>query len=365
MLNKSPFAIPFRRTFAPIVFLLSFIISTGSLTVVFGQNRQLSLADILIALRSKKAVIEEKNRILATAVKERGITFAMTPEIEKELGSTGAYPELLNAIKQKATAITEKAAPTKVDIAAVAAVVAKSTPPPPDFDFYRNRATSYFEKGDFSLAVSDLGKALEMRPNDANTYLERGLTLARQGKYDASLADLDKAVELDSKSSNAYYGRAVSHEKLGNLDKAFADYQKAAALDAKNDAAKTAVGRITAEKAKAEIKPVVDVPKVVVAEKSDVNKFVAVGALNPYASRLVTPTYSQIDRRMGYQGKVTVQISLDEEGKVVSLTTADGPRTLRAAAEDAVRRSKFNPVTVDGKGVKAAGFITFNFVANQ
>ncbi len=364
MLNAFPIRSNFRRTFAPILFLLSFLISTGSLTVVLGQNRQLSLADILIALRSKKAVIEEKNRILATAVRERGITFAMTPEIEKELGSTGAYPELLNAIKQKATAVAEKAAPTKVDIMPVAAVTVKA-PPPPDFDFYRTRATSYVEKGDFNSAVADLGKALEMRPKDAGTYLERGLTLARQGKHDASLADLDKAVELDPNSSNAFYGRAVSYEKLGSTDKAFADYQKAADLDAKNEAAKTAVGRMMAEKAKMETKPVVEVPKVVFAANPDVNKIVAVGALNPYASRLVTPTYSQADRRMGYQGKVTVQISLDEEGKVLSLTTTDGPRTLRSAAEDAVRKSKFNPVMVDGKGVKAAGFITFNFVANQ
>lgn len=363
MLNRSPFKSNFRRTFAPLVFLISFIISTGSLTVALGQNRQLSLADILIALRSKKAVIEEKNRILATAVKERGITFSLTPEIEKELGSTGAYPELLNAIKEKAP-VPQKAAPPKVEITPLIAAVPKSTPPPPDFDFYRNRATGYIEKGEFNLAVSDLGKALEMRPKDANAYLDRGLTVAKLGKHDASLADLDKAIELDPKSPNAYFARAVSHEKLGNADKAFADYQKASDLDPKNEPAKTAVARITAEKTKAEVKPV-EPPKVIAADKPGLNKIVAVGALNSYASRLVTPVYSQTDRRMGFQGKITVQISLDEEGKAVSITTADGPRTLRSSAEDAVRKSKFNPIMVDGQPVKGTGYITFNFVANQ
>ncbi len=363
MLNRFPFKFTIRRTFAPLFFLVSFIISTGSLTVVSGQNRQLSLADILIALRSKKAVIEEKNRILATAVKERGITFSLTPEIEKELGSTGAYPELLSAIKEKAL-VADKLVPAKVDMAPIAAAIPKSTPPPPDFDFYRNRATGYIEKGEFNLAVSDLGKALELRPKDANTYLDRGLMIAKQGKHEVAIADLDKAVELDPRSSNAYFARAVSQEKLGNSDKAFADYQKAADLDAKNELARTAVARITAEKVKSEA-AAVEASKVVVEEKPDPNKIIAVGALNSHASRLVTPIYSQTDRRMGNQGKITVQILLDEEGKVLTVSTTEGSRTLRAAAEDAVRKSKFNPIMVGGRTVKATGYITFNFVANQ
>src|SRR5947209_5798559 len=66
-----------------------------------AQSSQLSLADILIALRSKKADIGEKNKILAEAVKQRGITFSLTPEIEKELDGTGAANDLIAAIRQK------------------------------------------------------------------------------------------------------------------------------------------------------------------------------------------------------------------------------------------------------------------------
>src|SRR4051794_33815710 len=66
-----------------------------------GQTPQLSLADLLIGLRSKKVTLQERNRILAEAVRQRGITFSMSGEIEKELSTTGADKELIEAIKHK------------------------------------------------------------------------------------------------------------------------------------------------------------------------------------------------------------------------------------------------------------------------
>ena len=64
-----------RRNSAIIYSLAAMLFSSGFLFNITAQSRELTLADIIIALRSKKAVIEEKNRILAVAVKERGITF--------------------------------------------------------------------------------------------------------------------------------------------------------------------------------------------------------------------------------------------------------------------------------------------------
>src|SRR5262245_58682302 len=126
----------------------TFFVAAIMLTVVGGssrtlaQSRQLSLADILIALRSKKAVPEEKNQILTADVKERGITFALTSEIEKELGSTGAQASLIAAIREKTPPVkTDKpeAAPIipVVKTAAPETVVKPVPPPPPDFAFYR------------------------------------------------------------------------------------------------------------------------------------------------------------------------------------------------------------------------------------
>jgi protein TonB len=69
-----------------------------------------------------------------------------------------------------------------------------------------------------------------------------------------------------------------------------------------------------------------------------------------------------MDRRMNVQGKITVNVILDKEGKVVKVETESGPGSLRKAAEEAVKRSKFKPAVVNGQPVSASGYIVFNFV---
>lgn len=347
------------RLFTPALFLLA-ILSTGSLVTAFGQNKQLSLADILIALRSKKAEIVEKNKILAEAVKARGITFALTPEIEKELGRTGAYPELLTAIREKAPAVKET---PKVDAKPEPVHIASLTPKfslaPPNFDFFWSRAKAHLDKGDIDAALPELDRAIELRGGDAKSRLERGNALLKQGKYEASILDFDTSIQVEQ-SSAAYFGRGSANEKLGRTVAAIADYKKATEFDAQNDSAKTALMRMIAEKTKAEIKAVVE-PTTVAAVTQPAGP-VQIGALNNFASRLMPPVYSELDRRMGFQGKVTVLISLDENGKVITAESNSGPKNLRLSAVDAIKKSKFEPILVDGKAVKADGFITFNFV---
>ena len=92
---------PLRKKL-PIPSVLSFVFILLTLSVaVFAQGSQLTLADILIGLRSKKATLPERNQILTDAVLTRGTTFAITPEIEKELSTTGADKALIAAIRMK------------------------------------------------------------------------------------------------------------------------------------------------------------------------------------------------------------------------------------------------------------------------
>lgn len=70
------------------VVLLAVVVLLPS--IVLAQAAKLSLADLLVGLRSQKVSLEERNRILAEAVKERGITFAPSAVIESELSATGA-----------------------------------------------------------------------------------------------------------------------------------------------------------------------------------------------------------------------------------------------------------------------------------
>jgi len=366
MFKKTAYQVP---SIAAIIIgvISSLVIFFGSIVEVDAQARQLSLADILIALRSKKAVIEEKNRILAVAVKDRGITFVLTPEIEKELETTGAYRILIDAIRDKASLPkTDEVKQPEVKPAEPKPIVPVVQP---TFDSYRQSAAQHMDKGEFEAAIADLGKAIELRPTDGSVRLERARAYVGQQKYESALTDLDKAIDIEPRSVWLEF-RAQVNEKLNRTDAAVADYKRAFELDATNLNAANSIKRIELENKKPE--PVkVEPPKVEPTTNAVTAPQAApevpagppdVGPLNLFASRLAQPAYTDIDRRMGLQGKVVVQVTIDEKGKVVNVQATSGPKGLRRSAEEAVSRSKFNPVIVEGSASKVTGYIVFNFV---
>ena len=70
-----------------------------------AQATQLSLVDIIAVLRSKKVTIAERNQLLTEGVRQRGITFAINPDLEKELRNAGADDSLMAAIREKSPVI--------------------------------------------------------------------------------------------------------------------------------------------------------------------------------------------------------------------------------------------------------------------
>lgn len=75
-----------------------------------------------------------------------------------------------------------------------------------------NFAPVYFERGmarfsirDYSSAIQDLSKAMQLRPNDADAHYMRGAAQLADGQLDQAVADMDKAAELQrSKFVEAY-----------------------------------------------------------------------------------------------------------------------------------------------------------------
>lgn len=340
-----------------ILFVSAIVVAvSGAAYQVAAQGRELTLADILIALRSKKAVNEEKNKILTEAVKERGITFSLTPEIEKELGNTGARYELIAAIREKAPKpkVEPKSAP--VETAPV-----KVEPPPPDFAFYRAQATQAMNANNLDAAIIALDKAIELKPGEAGPFVDKGIILTRREKYEGAIEQYSKAIELNPNYALAFFNRGILKEKVGKVDEALSDFEKAAELNSSDELAKTAVSRIKTAKAEAAAKAA---EAARLAEASKRPQLINAGALNPYATKLVMPVYSINERRMGIHGKVTVSIKLDEQGNVVSAKAIEGPKQLWAAAEAAIKLSKFKPVQFEGAPIAATGSITFNFALN-
>lgn len=339
------------------------------------QATQLSLADIIIALRSTKVTLAERNEILTGAVKERGITFELTPQIEKELENTGADQVLIDSIKQKGVVI-KIAAITQPKPTLVATPA--PTPGEPDFAYYKKQADDNVSKGDLEIALANYNKAIQLSPQNSSLYLNRALVFLKKKDYEKAIAEYDKVIELSPKDLIAYANRANSYEKIGNTEKAVTDYKKIIEIDDKNEAAINNLKRIEDERARvlqkqkeqentltqAEIekeKPKEDQP--VKTETSDSSQIVDLGRLNStMAIDMVTPIYSQIAKSLNLQGQVTVQVTLDEEGKVTSAEATEGHKLLRESAEQASRRSKFKPAMVGDKAVKSKGYIVYNFV---
>lgn len=352
-------------------FLLTSVILSLAVFLQTAEAQQpasLSLADILIGLRSKKVVLYERNRLLTDAVRQRGITFTLTPEIEKELANTGADKELIEAIRQKSPIITIPAptpAPTpKPTPIATPIPVPTATPTPiptPDFAFYRKRADENIAKGEYDLAVNDYNKAIELNPQDISVYLNRGLAFYNKKNYSQATADYDKAIELNPKESMLYFNRGNSYEKMGNIPKAVEDYQKAFELDATNEAAKISLTRLQAEQSKVLPKPNTQEKTSAPESTNTPQAPVELGSLLAHAVNLVKPIYSPNAQRFNIEGQVTVQVTVDEEGNVIAAKATAGPQMLRSASEDAARKSKFKPARVGNQAVKANGFITYNF----
>ena len=451
-----------RRLSVTAIFLL--LMPLLLLTLVWHsghtQQVQLSLTDILIALRSKKATLVKKNEILTEAVKQRGITFTLTLQIEDELRNNGASVELIEAIRQKSPKPT--GTPTPKPTLTPTPI---PTPKPPDAAFYQKRADDFLARGEYDRAIADYDEIIKLNPQDAVAYYSRGFAyqykadlirafedyktstnikpeLSSQpmmqcifykstksenpdkaiedcskiisasanfalayfirgnayldkkdndqailnynktvelhpkyasaysnrgsafcGKQDyvIAFADYNKAIELNPKNSIAYNNRGYCYEKKGELQEAVNDYQKAINLDTTNELAKNNLQRV-------QIKQVGSVPKTdkpespVLPVQNTTTQIIDVGDLNSRAVRLQPPVYPSDARRLGIQGKVIVQLMLDEQGNVTSAKSTSGNALLRGSAEDAARRSKFKPVLVDNQPVKAAGFIIYSYI---
>jgi TonB family protein len=85
------------------------------------------------------------------------------------------------------------------------------------------------------------------------------------------------------------------------------------------------------------------------------------GGLNGKAISLPTPEYPTIARQAQASGAVTVQVTVDEEGNVVSAQAVSGHPLLRAAAVTAARQAKFSTTKVNGEAVKVSGVLTYFF----
>lgn len=86
------------------------------------------------------------------------------------------------------------------------------------------------------------------------------------------------------------------------------------------------------------------------------------GVLNGKTTSLPKPAYPAAARAVKASGAVNVQVTIDEQGNVISASAISGHPLLRQAAENAAREAKFSPTILQGNPVKVTGIIVYNFV---
>ncbi|MEK6337436.1 MAG: energy transducer TonB [Acidobacteriota bacterium] len=87
------------------------------------------------------------------------------------------------------------------------------------------------------------------------------------------------------------------------------------------------------------------------------------GVLNGRATSLPQPPYPPVAKAARASGTVTVQVTIDEEGKVISAHAVSGHPLLQAAAVAAAKQARFPPTKLSGQPVKVMGVVIYNFKA--
>jgi len=106
-----------------------------------------------------------------------------------------------------------------------------------------------------------------------------------------------------------------------------------------------------------------------IAELSSDGGVVEGGVVNGWAVKLVQPSYpTSVPRTYGIR-TVSVRVTIDEKGKVISAKAGPPPGpdmsypAFAGAAEDAARKSLFTPTLKSGVAVKVNGTIIYQFIA--
>lgn len=108
-------------------------------------------------------------------------------------------------------------------------------------------------------------------------------------------------------------------------------------------------------------------PPPVIAKKKEEPKVekprppVSGGVLNGKATSLPKPAYPPAAKAVRASGDVSVQVTIDEKGNVISANAISGHALLKQSAENAARGAKFTPTYLSNQPVKVTGVIVYKF----
>jgi protein TonB len=85
------------------------------------------------------------------------------------------------------------------------------------------------------------------------------------------------------------------------------------------------------------------------------------GVIQGQAIRRITPEYPRMAKDARIQGDVTLEVTISEEGRVISARCISGNNLLQKAAIDAAMQWRFSPTLLSNQAVTVIGTLTFRF----
>jgi tetratricopeptide (TPR) repeat protein len=105
---------------------------------------------------------------------------------------------------------------------------------PRNFLALNTRGNVYWRRGAYQRAILDFNEVIRLKPNFAMAYANRGSARADLGQLEDALADLTESIRLAPRVAETFNNRGVLWRNKGEYDKAIADYNEAIRLDPKH-----------------------------------------------------------------------------------------------------------------------------------
>lgn len=96
-----------------------------------------------------------------------------------------------------------------------------------DSDAYYRRGQERAQRQEYSLAIDDFSKAIELNPSDAEAFNNRCWVRIVVGRTRDALSDCNQAIRLRPEYADALDSRGLAKLKLGDLDSAISDFNEA------------------------------------------------------------------------------------------------------------------------------------------
>jgi tetratricopeptide (TPR) repeat protein len=95
---------------------------------------------------------------------------------------------------------------------------------------YGNRCNLQYQLQDFSGAIVDCDKAIQINPKNPTHHISRGVIQIKLNDRQTALADFNRAIALDRSAADAFYHRGVLKAASGNKPGGLQDLNRAAQL---------------------------------------------------------------------------------------------------------------------------------------